>query len=111
MECKNAFLELNLAPLGLRRDIANLGVILRAVSGRGPAHFRSFFIRDFSNDRRHTPRRTLHRFQVLDTFRPLQRDYINRSTLGYISVFNLLPEKVFEHEHIGVISVSNFQHN
>ena len=107
---KTAFAELNLAPLGLRRDIANLGIILRAISGRGPAHFKRFFVRDF-NQRRRTPRRSFHRFQVLDSYRSLQRDYINRSTLGYISTFNLLPERVFEHEDLGIISVSDFQHN
>ena len=34
---------MNLAPLAVRRDIAMLGLIHRAMLGRGPAQFREFF--------------------------------------------------------------------
>ena len=47
-----------------------------------------------------------------DRYRELHRDYINRSTLGYISVFNILPDCVFvvAGEKLP-ISVKDFQHN
>ena len=35
-----AFMDFNLAPLNLRRDIAMLGLIRRTVIGQGPQHFR-----------------------------------------------------------------------
>ena len=40
-----ALLEFNLAPLGMRRDIARLGLIHRAAIGKGPPHFRHMFKR------------------------------------------------------------------
>ena len=40
-----ALLEFNLAPLGMRRDIAMLGMIRRAAIVKGPPHFRKLFRR------------------------------------------------------------------
>ena len=40
-----ALLEFNLAPLGMRRDIAMLRLIHRAAIGKGPPHFRRMFKR------------------------------------------------------------------
>ena len=40
-----AFLDLNLAPLAMRRDIALLGVIHRAALGEGPPQFKEYFSR------------------------------------------------------------------
>ena len=40
-----ALMNFGLAPLRLRRDIAMLGIIHRCVLGKGPAHFRTFFVR------------------------------------------------------------------
>ena len=36
-------LDFNLAPLCVRRDIANLGIIHRSLLGKGPKHFHFFF--------------------------------------------------------------------
>ena len=41
---KEALHEFHLAPLSCRRDMAMLGVIHRAVLGRGPAQVRTFFV-------------------------------------------------------------------
>ena len=106
-----AFQQFNLAPLCARRDIANLGIIFRAVTRRGPKKLWPFFTLDNAS-RRSSPRWRFHRFQVADTYRALNRDYINRSTLGYIGIFNLLPDVVFVDEdgHLP-ISVQSFQRN
>jgi hypothetical protein len=49
---------------------------------------------------------------MLDEYRSLHRDYINWSTLGYVSVFNLLPDAVFVMEGEKLpLSVQLFQRN
>ena len=85
----------NLAPLSTRRDIANLGILFRAITGRGPKQLQDMFNFD-RNVRRTTPRRRAHRFQIIDATRHLHRDYLNRSTFGYVAVFNLLPDALFD---------------
>ena len=104
--------QINLAPLSCRRDIANLGIIFRAVTKRGPHQLRSLF-RLSGSSLRSSPRRPSHRFQVIDATRVLCRDYLDRSTFGYVAVFNLLPECVFHTEDDAVfpISVNSFQSN
>jgi len=84
----------NLAPLSCRRDIASSGIIYRAITNRGPAQFRKFFQLE-ALPRRLSPRWRTHAFQVLDATTHLHRDYINRSTFGYVRIFNILPEIVF----------------
>ena len=42
--CSEALGAFNLAPLSARRGMALLGLIHRAVLGKGPQHFREFFI-------------------------------------------------------------------
>ena len=108
----DALRRFNLAPLCCRRDIANLGIVYRAAIRRGPKQLQKFFVLESSSFRRVSPRLPLHQFQVRDSFRNLHRDYINRSTFGYIGVFNLLPEVVF-HDSEGTIpiSISSFQKN
>ena len=54
-----ALLVCNLPPLCIRRDIALLGVIHRAVLGRGPAHFKKFIKTPTDMDNGHK-----HRFQL-----------------------------------------------
>ena len=102
---------LNLAPLSCRRDIANLGIIFRAITRRGPKQLRSLF-KMCSSLSRSSPRRPSHRYQVSDETRCLNRDYLDRSTYGYVAVFNLLPECVFHDDEQDLpISVSAFQTN
>ena len=62
--------------------------------------------------RRSSPRFGIHRYQVQDNHRELQRDYINRSIFGYIAIFNLLPDVVFlSNDEPVPISVQTFQKN
>ena len=101
----DALLHFKLAPLAARRDIANLGIIHRAILGLGPRQLQKFFQLSHNPEPVRSLRYTrYHDRQVLDPFRPLHRDYINRSTLGYIAIYNWLPNWVVCAE-----SVSCFQ--
>ena len=82
----DCLLNFALAPLCTRRDIAMLGVIHRAVLRIGPPHFFPFF--RLSNSRSSNRR---HPLQLEDN-RPARRLAIfDRSILGLIWVYNLLP--------------------
>ena len=54
----------------------------------------------------------MHEFQVLDETRCLNRDYLDRSTFGYVAISNLLPAVVFHSvEFESPIPVKEFQKN
>ena len=112
MTAEEALNVCNLAPLSSRRDIALLGLIHRTVLGGGPGHFRTFFrLRGGQS----TVTRGRHRLQleeytcghwtdfVYSNSKPA--DYIERSMLGLVSVYNRLPVEVVE----SASSVSLFQ--
>ena len=101
----NALVSFNLTPLPTRRDITALAVIHRAILGKGPRHFHTFFQFDPAPPRQSTRfgSRNLDR-QILDPYNQLHRDYINRSTLGYIWIYNRLPADITD-----APSVRNFQ--
>ena len=92
---EQALLDYSLAPLSSRRDIAALGIIQRSVLGLGPHHLRKFFQLDPTQSRSSARiYGNKHSRQLLDPFETLHRDYINRSILGYIWIYNLLPSGV-----------------
>ena len=74
-----AFNDMNLAPLCVRRDIAMLGLIHRTALGKGPPQFREHF-------RKHNHDSTLHDPRS-DSSSPL----IKRSALGLVAIYNMLP--------------------
>ena len=81
-------------PISARRDIAALGLIHRTLLGLGPVHFQEWFRLD-DTVRRHSLRLgARHNRQLSDPFRPLGRDYLNRSIVGYIKVYNELPQGI-----------------
>ena len=84
-------LNFELAPLSTRRDVAMLGIIHRSVLRLGCQHLHKFFVVDANPPRSHLRR---HSFQLVDPYNDLHRDYINRSVLGYVWVYNLLPQKI-----------------
>ena len=89
----------------------NLGIPYRAILRRGPRQLQELFSLDLTV-RRTTPRRRVHRYQMVDSTRHLGRDYLDRSTFGYVGVFNLLPDVVFSSfDYEGVIPVGEFQKN
>ena len=93
---EKGLLDFNLAPLCVRRDIANLGIIHRSLLGKGPKHFHSFFVLDNSSQYYGTRSRSRHTRYLRDPYRDMGRDYVNRSLLGYIAVYNLLPDFAIE---------------
>ena len=106
-----AFQDYNLAPLSSRRDIANLGLIYRAILRQGPRQLRDLFQLDHSAVRS-SPRFVKHLFQVVDATRDLHREYLDRSTFGYVAIFNLLPPVMFHsQEYDQPIPVKEFQRN
>ena len=91
----SALLEFNLAPLGLRRDIAMLGLIHRTVLGQGPAHFQKFFFAENCEHRR-SKRRPRHHRQLHEYRKDNYLDAVGRSAQGLTSVYNLLPHEITE---------------
>ena len=102
----------NLAPLSARRDMALLGLLHRAVLGRGPQHFRKFFA--LNNDALRVPSGR-HRLQLVeyqdghwtDFALPhsCPANYIQHSMLGLVTIYNRLPASIVEESS----NVSAFQ--
>ena len=90
---ESAFMNWNLAPLGVRRDIAMLGVIHRAAHQDGPPELWKFFRRDFRPTAR-ASRRPRHSFQMVEWPHGRNLDIARRSAFGMIRVYNLLPSDV-----------------
>ena len=90
---EDALVHFHLAPLSVRRDIAMLGVIHRAVLGRGPAHFRKHFPLASQTLRKVVEPRTLLRHLI-----------VKRSVLGLVAVYNVLPASI-----VALNSVHEFQ--
>ena len=101
-----------LAPLSSRRDMALLGLIHRAVLGKGPRHFAAVFRADVEARQNGQGR---HRLQLIefayghpsDYIFPGSRpaNYIAHSMLGLAAVYNRLPAYIVE----GCGCVSSFQ--
>ena len=95
----DAFLHFNLAPLAMRRDLAMLGLIHRTVIGRGPKHFKQFFVREPVAHARHSLSIKEYTGDATD-FVPWNpggaRDYIERSALGLARIYNLIPARFVE---------------
>merc|ERR1712110_444462 len=94
MDEREALMSFRLAPLRSRRDIAALGIIHRAVLGKGPPQLIHFFRVDNVPPGLRSARR--HNRQVIDDYERLHRDYINRSVFGYVWVYNLLPMELVQ---------------
>ena len=101
----DAFMHFNLAPLCVRRDIAMLGVIHRAVLRKGPPSLWQFFVFDQSAPPRRSARSSRHSKQLLEHSVGRNLEMMRRSALGLISVYNMLPE-----EAVSKHNVSEFQH-
>ena len=89
-----AFVHFNLAPLSVRRDIAMLGVIHRTLLRHGPTHFCKWIFVDRSVP--HLLRRR-HRRHLFDWCSGRRPNIVDRSLLGYIRIYNLLPPGLVEH--------------
>jgi hypothetical protein len=101
----DSLVHFGLAPLETRRDIAMLGVIHRTVIGAGPTHFKDFFCLDTSLPTRYVRHR--HSKHLLDPCLGGRcPNYLSKSILGLIAVYNLLPDYV-----VKASSVKLFQTN
>ena len=91
---ESAFISFNVAPLCVRRDIAILGVIHRAVLHKGPPQLWKFFRRSFEARRLTERGVTRHSFQLVEWSSGRNLEIMRRSAFGMIRVYNLLPEDV-----------------
>lgn len=91
---------LKLAPLSTRRDVAILGVIHRAVLGKGPKQLQRIFERHPVRD----GERSRHNFRVKTVVNLFTKDVLLRSAYGSIAVYNALPP-----ECVAPLSVTQFQ--
>ena len=88
-----AFLQHNLAPLCLRRDIAILGFLFRVCQNQVHPAFLRMFAREKDGTRYNTrlaARR--HGKQLQDPCDGSQCELLQRSIFGMIRIFNLLPK-------------------
>ena len=103
---EDAIVQFNLAPLSVRRDVAMLGLIHRAVLGDGPEQLKQFFHRSPEGPRtcksRLAARR--HNKQLVDPRNCGFLEIKRRSALGLVAVYNLLPQVA-----VDITSVKAFQ--
>ena len=93
---EQALMQFNLAPLDVRRDIAQLGLIHRTVLKKGPPHFKELFPR--------MPSINGHFRTVLNRAHGCNAAYIRHSIFSLIGCYNRLPSEI-----VAIESVSGFQ--
>ena len=98
-------MDFNLAPLSVRRDIAMLGVIHRAILRQGPPQLWKFFRLDLSTPVRQSRHAKRHSRHVVEWPAGRSLDIMRRSALGMIRIYNLLPDEL-----VMKLSVKEFQH-
>ena len=91
-----AFLEYNLAPLCVRRDIAILGCIHRAAMHQGPPALWKFFRRAEVTRAYNTRQTQSHSLQIAEWTRGRNLEIMRRSAFGMIRVYNLLQQDTVE---------------
>ena len=95
---EEALLHFRLAPLETRRDIAMLGLVHRQVLGKGPKLLDSILRR--AEPALSPPRTRLaanrHKLQLVEDLNGRHTDYLARSLLGAVWVYNLLPPRIVE---------------
>ena len=92
-----AFLDFNLAPLVVRRDIAMLGVIHKCVLGITHKSLCDLFPLAPTGHRFPTSfASTLHNKQLLDRCDGSQTEVLQRSIFGLVRVYNLLPQVIID---------------
>ena len=96
----SAFLDFNLAPLCLRRDIAMLGLLFKSVRGLAHPALCALFKKTTraAHTRSTRTSEARHSEQLEDPLEHLRLDASRRSLLGLPRVFNLLPAEVVQQE-------------
>ena len=100
------FMEYNLAPLKLRRNIAALGFLHRVALGLAHPDIAQLFPFESSSSHRFRTRLSIHRHdkQLMDRCNGSQNDLVHRSFFGMVRIYNLLPQHA-----INMPTVSCFQ--
>ncbi|CAE8622387.1 unnamed protein product [Polarella glacialis] len=103
---EDAFLNFNLAPLSLRRDIAMLGLIFKCAKGEAHPKLCEMFPRSTEPQHRLATRTSeaRHSCQLHDQASNSRLDVLQRSVLGLVKVYNLLPQSFVDSS-----SVQSFQ--
>jgi hypothetical protein len=103
----DAFLNFNLAPLGLRRDIAMLGLLHKCALGLAHPLLLDLFPGAPAPSSRHSSRLAAQRHsrQLLNHCDGSHTDYMSRSCLGLVGVYNKLPQSI-----VDASNVKTFQH-
>ena len=103
----DAFLQYNLAPVAMRRDIGILGLIHKCVVGVADITLRELFPAAEQRCHRHDTRLSSrrHNKQVLDRCDGRHSELLARSIFGLVKVYNLLPQHMVDHTE-----VTAFQH-
>jgi hypothetical protein len=101
-----AFLEGNLAPLGLRRDIAMLGLVYKCVNRIAHPDLCSLFTRAVASQQVRNTRTEAarHDLQLASEASTARLNIFRRSLFGLVEVWNLLPSDIVHAQ-----SVSQFQ--
>ena len=95
MSQQEAFLEFNLAPLGVRRDIAMLGILYKVCHNKAPPPLQGLFQHCGGRTLTSYSFRTsdvLHDKALHDPVEPGHPLIIRRSIYGLVKVFNRLPQ-------------------
>ena len=100
---ERAFLDFNLAPLSVRRQIAALGLIHRCTLDKAPCALSAFFRRAGSSNAVYNTRlaASRHNKQVDDPIRGHESQPFKRSALGSVRVYNRLPQSVVDATSVG----------
>ena len=93
---EEALMHFNLAPLNIRRDIAQLGIIHRTVLKKGPPHFQELFPRVQSING--------HFRTVYNRAHGCNANYIRHSIFNLVGCYNRLPIEI-----VSIDDVSGFQ--
>lgn len=96
-----AFLEYNLAPLSLRRDIAMLGVLFKVSHKKAPPPVCALFKpygRGALTAYRFVSAEVFHSFALHDPIEPTHPVMLKRSLFGLIAIYNRLPQELVEVE-------------
>ena len=96
MSHEEALMHFNLAPLNIRRDIAQLGLIHRSILQKGPPHFKELFPKIQSVNGRFR--------SVYNRAHGCNASYIKNSIFNLIGCYNRLPYAI-----VAVDDVSTFQ--
>jgi len=98
-----ALLFFHLAPLRTRRDIAMLGIIHRAALRKGPKQLQCFFFAETRQGRQRTRLQCSRHCKQLHEYKDgFHNDYVSRSILGLVNIYNLLPWRVVAAEKVTI---------